>query len=90
MTVRVDAQVYWRLLEVARQFSDAKGDERCELADLRVDILRSKRANILFAQILFAIGTLPMRCSLPPRALYPRFWLGSELRPPFSTASGMD
>jgi len=53
----VEKRTYWRLLEVARQFSGAKGDERSELADLRVDILRSKRANFLVAQILFAIGT---------------------------------
>lgn len=54
----VEKRAYWRLLEVARQFSGAKGDERSELADLRVDILRSKRANFLFAQVLFAVGTL--------------------------------
>ncbi len=34
----VEKRAYWRLLEVARQFSGAKGDERSELADLRVGV----------------------------------------------------
>jgi len=54
----VEKRNYWRLLEVARQFSGAEGGERSELADRRLDILQSKRANFLFAQILFAVGTL--------------------------------
>lgn len=53
----VEKRAYWRLLDVARQYSAATGEERSDLANLRVDILRSKRANFLFAQILFAVGT---------------------------------
>jgi hypothetical protein len=53
----VEKRTYWRLLEVARQASGAQGDARGELATQRVDILRSKRAVFLAAQILFAVGT---------------------------------
>ncbi|NNC76142.1 MAG: DUF4386 domain-containing protein [Acidimicrobiia bacterium] len=48
---------YWRLLEIARQHASAVGDERRGLADRREGILRSKRVNFLFAQLLFAVGT---------------------------------
>jgi hypothetical protein len=54
----VEKRSYWRLLGIARQSADAEGDERSELEDLRLEILRSKRANFLYAQILFSVGTL--------------------------------
>lgn len=54
----VEKRSYWRLLEIARRFADAEGNERSELEELRLEILRSKRANFLYAQILFSVGTL--------------------------------
>jgi hypothetical protein len=49
---------YWRLLDIAKQYSDASGAEKNALEDLRLGILKSKRSNFTFAQILFSIGTL--------------------------------
>lgn len=49
---------YWRLLNIARQYSGAYGAEKFALDELRLGILKSKRSNFAFAQILFSIGTL--------------------------------
>ncbi len=49
---------YWRLLNIARQYSDASDAEKNALADLRLNILKSKHSNFTFAQMLFSIGTL--------------------------------
>ncbi len=54
----VEKRSYWRLLGIAMQYEHAEGEERSELADLRLEILRSKRVNFLYAQLLFSVGTL--------------------------------
>ncbi len=53
-----DKKNYWRLLNIAKQYSGVSGTEKNALDDLRLDILKSKRSNFVFAQILFSIGTL--------------------------------
>jgi hypothetical protein len=54
----VNKKNYWRLLDVARQYSAASEVESNTSADLRLSILNSKRSNFVFAQLLFSIGTL--------------------------------
>jgi hypothetical protein len=54
----VNKKNYWRLLDIARQYSAASDAERNTLAELRLSILNSKRSNFTSAQLLFAIGTL--------------------------------
>jgi hypothetical protein len=54
----INKRDYWRLLNVARQFTDANDAERNALADARLRILKSKYSNFIFAQILFSLGTL--------------------------------
>ncbi len=49
---------YWRLFNIAKQYSGASDAEKNTLDDLRLSILISKRSNFVFAQILFSIGTL--------------------------------
>ncbi len=49
---------YWGLLNIARQYSDARGAEKNELVDLGRSILRTKNSLFVFAQILFSLGTL--------------------------------
>jgi hypothetical protein len=49
---------YWGLLDLARQYAGASDAEKKTLEDLRLGILKSKRSNFSFAQILFSIGTL--------------------------------
>ena len=54
----INKRNYWKLLDVARPFSDASDTERNALDDARLHILTSKYSNFITAQILFALGTL--------------------------------
>jgi len=49
---------YWGLLNIAKKYTTANDAEKKLLNDLRLDILKSKMSNFLFAQIFFTIGTL--------------------------------
>lgn len=49
---------YWRLLEVATEYSRATGMEKESLGNLAGGILVSKNSSFTIAQILFSIGTL--------------------------------
>jgi hypothetical protein len=49
---------YWRLLDIARQYSGTNGAEKSRLIDSGHSILQSKNSTFSFAQILFSIGTL--------------------------------
>jgi hypothetical protein len=49
---------YWRLLDIARQYSGTNGAEKRRLIDSGYSILQSKNTTFNFAQILFSIGTL--------------------------------
>jgi hypothetical protein len=49
---------YWRLLDIARQYSSSSGAEKKGLIDLGRSILKTKNSVFSFAQILFSIGTL--------------------------------
>ena len=87
----VEKRSYWRLLEAARRFSGAKGDERSEWAGLRVDILRSKRATFLFAQILFAVGTLSYSLLFAIQGVVPPLlaWFGVAAAVLYGFGSGL-
>jgi hypothetical protein len=49
---------YWRLLNLAKDYSRANGAERERLADFGHSILERKNSVFTFAQVLFSIGTL--------------------------------
>ena len=49
---------YWRLLNIARQYSGTSGAEKNELSDLGRSILKSKNSSFIIAQICFSVGTL--------------------------------
>ena len=49
---------YWKLLNIAKLYSGATGDEKNALEELRLTILKSKQTNFAIAQIFFSIGTL--------------------------------
>ena len=74
----INKKNYWRLLAVARRFSDASEAERNALVDLRLHILKSKYANFIFAQILFALGTLAYSILFVTYGVVPAVigWLG--------------
>lgn len=74
----VEKRSYWRLLDIARQSAQAEGDERGELEDLRLEILRSKRSSFLYAQILFSVGTLSYALLFATQGVVPALlaWFG--------------
>lgn len=49
---------YWRLIKIARQYSNTNVAERGSWIEQGSNILASKHSNFVFAQILFALGTL--------------------------------
>jgi len=49
---------YWRLLNIARQYSVSSGDEKKSIIELGRSILKTKNRVLACAQILFSIGTL--------------------------------
>ena len=49
---------YWRLLNIAKQYSSSSGAEKNSLSELGRSILKTKNSTFSFAQILFSIGTL--------------------------------
>ncbi len=49
---------YWKLLNIAKQYSETSGIKKEALSDLAQSILKTKNNVFTFAQILFSIGTL--------------------------------
>ena len=49
---------YWRLLNIARQYTSSNDTEKNALINLSRAILETKNSVFTFAQILFSIGTL--------------------------------
>lgn len=87
----VEKRSYWRLLEIARQFASAEGDERSELEDLRLEILRSKRSNFLYAQILFSVGTLSYALLFATEGVVPPLlaWFGVAAAVLYGSGTGL-
>lgn len=54
----INKKSYWRLLNIAKKYSAANYVEKKSLDDIRLNILKTKMSNFLFAQIFFTIGTL--------------------------------
>jgi hypothetical protein len=49
---------YWRLLDIARRYSDTSGAEKNSYVEEGRSILKSKNSVFSYAQVLFSIGTL--------------------------------
>ena len=49
---------YWRLLNIARQYSGTSGAEKTSLSDLARTIFKTKDTRFKFAMICWSIGTL--------------------------------
>ena len=49
---------YWKLLNIAKQYSTTIGEDKDSLGDLAQNILKTKNFVFTIAQILFSIGTL--------------------------------
>jgi hypothetical protein len=69
---------YWRLLNIARQYSVISGAEKNSLSDLARTILKTKDSRFNFAMVLWSIGTLTFSIVLVTYGVVPQIigWLG--------------
>ena len=68
---------YWRLLNIARQYSSTSGAEKKSLNDLGSTILKTRDSRFKFAMILWSIGTLAYSIVLVTYGVSPIIgWLG--------------
>jgi hypothetical protein len=69
---------YWRLLNIARQYSGTSGAEKTALSDLARTILQTRNSRFTFSQFLFGIGTLTYSILFVTYGVIPLIigWLG--------------
>jgi hypothetical protein len=74
----INKKSYWGLLNIAKKFTAASDAEKKSLDDLRLNLLKSKMSNFLFAQIFFSIGTLAYSILFVVYGVIPVFigWFG--------------
>lgn len=82
---------YWGLLKIARQYAGADGAEKNALDELRLGILKSKRSNFAFAQMLFSIGTLAYSILFVTYGIVPAIigWFGIVASVLYGLGNGM-
>jgi len=69
---------YWRLLNIARQYSGTSSAEKKALSDLARTILQTRNSRFTFSQFLFGIGTLAYSILFVTYGVVPLIfgWLG--------------
>ncbi len=69
---------YWKLINIARQYSLTSGAEKNSLSDLARSIFKTKDTRFKFAMICWSIGTLAFSIVLVTSDVVPRIigWLG--------------
>jgi hypothetical protein len=69
---------YWRLIKIARRYSDPSGTEKNSLSDLARTIFKTKDFRFKFAMICWSIGTLAFSIVLVTYGVVPQIigWLG--------------
>ena len=69
---------YWKLINIARQYSSVSGDEKKSLSDSARTIFKGKDTRFKFAMICWSIGTLAFSIVLVNTEFVPVFigWLG--------------
>ncbi len=69
---------YWRLINIARQYSGASGAEKKALSDLARSLFKTKDTRFKFAMICWSIGTLAFSIVLATSEVVPKIigWLG--------------
>ncbi len=69
---------YWKLLNIARQYSDSSGADKTSLSDLARSIFNTKDHRFKFAMICWSIGTLAFSIVLVTSEVVPQIvgWLG--------------
>ena len=69
---------YWRLFNIARQYSGTSGAGKKALSDLARTILQTRNSRFTFSQFLFGIGTLAYSILFVTYGVVPLIfgWLG--------------
>jgi len=69
---------YWRLLNIARKYSNSKGPEKNSLSNLARTIFNKKDNRFKFAMICWSVGTLSFSIVLVTSGIVPEIigWLG--------------
>jgi len=69
---------YWKLINIARQYSGTSGAEKKSLSDLARTIFKTKDTRFKFAMICWSIGTLAFSIVLVTSEVVPTIigWLG--------------
>jgi len=69
---------YWRLINIARQYSGTSGAEKTSLSDLARTIFKTKDTRFKFAMICWSIGTLAFSIVLVASEVIPQIigWVG--------------
>ena len=69
---------YWKLINIARQYSGSSGAEKRSLSDLARSIFKTKDTRFKFAMICWSIGTLAFSIVLVTSEVVPTIigWLG--------------
>ena len=69
---------YWKLINIAKQYSETNGAEKNSLSDLAHTIFKTKDVRFKFAMICWSIGTLAFSIILVTSEIVPEIiaWLG--------------
>jgi hypothetical protein len=69
---------YWKLINIARQYSETSGTEKKSLSDLARSIFKTKDYRFKFAMMCWSIGTLAFSIVLVTSGVIPELigWLG--------------
>ena len=69
---------YWKLINIAKQYSDTNGTEKNSLSDLAHTIFKTKDIRFKFAMICWSIGTLAFSIIIVTSDVIPQIigWLG--------------
>jgi len=69
---------YWKLINIAKQYSDSSGAENNSLIDLAQKIFKTKDVRFKFAMICWSIGTLAFSIIIVTSDVIPQIigWLG--------------
>ena len=69
---------YWKLINIANQYSNTDGEEKKSLSDLARSIFKTKDIRFKFAMICWSIGTLAFSIIIVTSEVVPQIigWLG--------------
>ncbi|MHA1995838.1 MAG: DUF4386 family protein [Candidatus Hodarchaeales archaeon] len=58
LTLIYNEKLYWSLLNIAKQYTNARDEEKIQFLDLGNGILKKRNSNFSFGMIFWSVGTL--------------------------------